>query len=383
MNQTGYRSALGGVAIRRKTGVRLRGRQHNGLGAGVDSRVQPTARLLAAYGQGAQAVATHSAGVGGLGAGVYSRVQPTARLLSRYGLPAQAVAAPSTAPPADAAFRAGVSGAAAAALAKGLSGIHWLAQGIGLALAAEIVTKAMKEPEQSPVETRADMVRAAREASNPFLRGSSAGPGFDAVIRLPVHGRNAGGMGQYGSAPTTVATTSASKGGGLLSAAGGPWGLAIMGVTTAITAYLGFRSRRNQRKVATTQIVDEAQPLLERNLEAWNKSLKTESAQKQALANYDAVWGEVVHQCSSPQMGTPGKWCIRDRERSGSWPWAVYWRDPIANDPNVTPDPQVGFRAVRDPETGLVTEVPTTETQMRNTLVPLVLAGAALYFVRS
>lgn len=375
--------------------MRLRGAR-SGLGAGVDSRVQPTARLLSAYGQGASAVA--SPNLNGLGAGVDSRVQPTARLLSAYGRGASAVASPApiTSPaaspitsmppaPADAAFKAGVNGAATAALAKGLTGANWLFQGVGLALAAEFISKALdpKAPERTEIETKADVIRAARAASNPFLGGSMAGPGYDQTIKLPLHGKQQG-MGAAGAAAGAAASAGGKGASGqVLAAFGGPVGLAIMGATTAITQYIGFRARRNARKVATTQIVNEAQPLLERNLEAWHNSPKTKSAQAQALANFDAVWEEVKYQCGKPEMGTPGRWCVEHRSRGGSWPWEVYWRDPIANDPNVIEDPPQGFQAVRDPETGEVVEVPTEETQLRNTLVPFVLAGAALYFVTS
>lgn len=138
---------------------------------------------------------------------------------------------------------------------------------------------------------------------------------------------------------TTAATTAASGGiaSGVLAAFGGPVGAVIFGVTTAIGLWLN--RKRPKQKVATTQIVNEAEPFLQQNLQAWNQSAKTFADQAAALANFDTIWGEVVRACGDPTMGDPGRWCIDDRKPGGKWDWFARYRDPIVNDPNVVPNP--------------------------------------------
>lgn len=143
------------------------------------------------------------------------------------------------------------------------------------------------------------------------------------------------------STATTAGTTAASGGilSGTLAAFGGPVGLAILGVTTAISLWLG--RKRPKQKIATTQIVNEAEPLLVQNLAAWHQSPKTLADQQATLNNFDIVWSRVVTQCSDPEMGTPGEWCVDDRKPGGKWDWFARYRDPIASDPNVVANPTV------------------------------------------
>lgn len=137
----------------------------------------------------------------------------------------------------------------------------------------------------------------------------------------------------------TGATTGASTGGAILGAFGGPIGIAVTGITIAIGHFVGKWKQRAKQKQYTTQIVDEAEPFLQQNLAAWGSSNKTRSEQAQAIANFDAIWGEVVRQCRVGELGKPGQWCINDRQRGGKWDWFARYRDPIENDPNVTADP--------------------------------------------
>lgn len=108
-------------------------------------------------------------------------------------------------------------------------------------------------------------------------------------------------------------------------------GPAIMGITLLI----GMFTKRGLQKEQTTKIVNDAEPLLKQNLQAWNSSSKTVAEQQQALANFNAVWQQVVAACSNTAYGDPGHWCIDDRNRGGKWDWFSYYYDPIANDPNV------------------------------------------------
>lgn len=116
-------------------------------------------------------------------------------------------------------------------------------------------------------------------------------------------------------------------------------GAAIAGVTLAVGMFLNRNSAYFARASATTHIVDEAETLLKNNLAAWNQSDKYQSEQRQALENFNSIWNQVVQSCSAPQFEEQGRNCVSERSRGGKWDWFSYYYDPIANDPNVKPDP--------------------------------------------
>jgi hypothetical protein len=125
-------------------------------------------------------------------------------------------------------------------------------------------------------------------------------------------------------------------------------GVAVAAVVLALTAW--FNRKGPHQKVQTTEIVNELEPMLQENVRAYQAGPHTVSSQAQALANFDAVWNTLVENCELEQYGEPGKRCISDRqagscqwqEAGGCWNWFVGYRDPIANDPNVKPDPILG-----------------------------------------
>jgi len=131
------------------------------------------------------------------------------------------------------------------------------------------------------------------------------------------------------------------------SAAGASWATAaipIIGPAVAgVTLGLGllFSRKRPRQKVAATHIVDDLEPHLKANLKGYLEGPRTKTAQRQAIANFDAAWAYLTSQqgCGNPQLGPPGEWCIRDRARGGQWDWFAMYRDPIADDPEVRPDP--------------------------------------------
>jgi hypothetical protein len=167
----------------------------------------------------------------------------------------------------------------------------------------------------------------------------------------------------------------------------------------AVTLVLGllFSRKGPKQKVATTSVANKVEPALQQNLAAYLAGPRTVSSQKQALANFDAGWAYLVEYCDTPTMGDPGKKCVSDRQSgactwkatagawttdsttgesrwtpagaagSGNdcWNWFVGYRDPIANDPGVIPDPVYDasgnlVTTVTDPTTGVVTTVPYT-----------------------
>lgn len=133
--------------------------------------------------------------------------------------------------------------------------------------------------------------------------------------------------------------------------------------------------------VEATKLANEAEPLLLQNLQTYlSAPTRYASFQAAALNNYDLTWNALVSGCSNPQLGAAGQACISDRQRgachyqtspggwdadgtytypgaagSGSacWNWFVGYRDPIANDPNVVPDPVPGSSVV----SGLLSDV--------------------------
>jgi len=145
----------------------------------------------------------------------------------------------------------------------------------------------------------------------------------------------------------TTGGTVATSAGGTTSIAAAAWGTAaipivgaaVAGVTVALMLY--FNRKGPRQKVATTEIVNKIEPLMEDNLRGYMEGPRTPEAQAQALANFDAGWQYVLDGCGIPEMGEPGRRCISERQQGGSAPWCptgtgcdwfTLYRDPIAND---------------------------------------------------
>lgn len=122
-------------------------------------------------------------------------------------------------------------------------------------------------------------------------------------------------------------------------------GLLVSGAITGVTAALRaiFSRKGPAQREAATAIVNDLEPLLQQNLQAYLSGPRTVSNQQAALANFDSAWQLLTSSqyCGNPALGDPGRACIADRSRGGRWDWASYYRDPIASDPDVRPDPTV------------------------------------------
>ena len=125
-------------------------------------------------------------------------------------------------------------------------------------------------------------------------------------------------------------------------------GALSFGIGAVAALALAFLSRQGpKQKVATTQIANQVEPLMQQNLAAWNASAKTCADQAVALATWDSLWNSLVNGCANPSLGDPGHSCIDDRlpagvqfeyntfhlVGNGMYNWKAYYRDPIANDP--------------------------------------------------
>lgn len=91
-----------------------------------------------------------------------------------------------------------------------------------------------------------------------------------------------------------------------------------------------------QTCVLATQVVDQIEPALKANLDAYLNGPRTIADQTAALNAFDYAWSQVVQACSSPQLGDAGKRCISERGPGGRPSWGKNWfelyRDPIAHD---------------------------------------------------
>lgn len=395
MQQSSYRSALQATPRRHKFGV-----------SGINSRVQDTAWLLSHVAQpaGRSALPPRRGGVPNGVRGVNSRVQDTAWLLSHVAQPAGPAALPPSLPPLA---RAGIQGVTGAALGKGLGvlGADWLTQGLILAMGTEFVSRMInQDPGLEKLEKEAEVQEFSRQAEDWSGRELVGQDRFVYVIPSHLDRRISfrSGLGDAGgergrglgfNLPASVITateiakgTAAASSSTWLAAAGGPIGLAVAGVTTALTLLMG--RKRPARKVATTNIVNEVEPLLKQNLQGYLNGPRTVSSQRQALENFDAAWQWLVQNCRTPEMGEPGKWCVEDRQEgackwrdaSGQcWNWFVGYRDPIAND---TPNPDPGMVAETDPVTGETRYRPDPQAQAAAggpNAAPLLIAGVLAF----
>jgi len=118
----------------------------------------------------------------------------------------------------------------------------------------------------------------------------------------------------------------------------------IAGVTMGLM--LLFSRKGPKQKVATTKIVNDVEPLLRQNVDAYLAGDRTPLSQTQALANFDAGWQYVLDNCGATVMGDPGQRCISERMEGATphWDacpvegcrnWFQMYRDPIRDNPPV------------------------------------------------
>jgi hypothetical protein len=124
-------------------------------------------------------------------------------------------------------------------------------------------------------------------------------------------------------------------------------GPAIAAVTVAIELILN--SGCGQTCIVAAQDANAQEQLLQQNLAAYfgTPAPRTQSQQTAALANFDAIWAQLVAECNVPSLASAGQRCITDRQRG-----ACTWKQTV---PPIYPNsPQVGdcwnwFNGYRDP----------------------------------
>lgn len=171
-----------------------------------------------------------------------------------------------------------------------------------------------------------------------------------------------------GIAATAVTTTATIL--VALGTIGGPVGAAIAGIAAIGIAIANAFSGCGQTCVAASNIANQVEAILAQNLQHYLTSpVHYRSLQLAALNNFDIAWAALLKACSNQQLLQAGVNCIADRQQgackwqtspagwqqqsgqwvyvgagqagSGSscWNWFVGYRDAIANDPTVVPDP--------------------------------------------
>jgi hypothetical protein len=114
---------------------------------------------------------------------------------------------------------------------------------------------------------------------------------------------------------------------------------AALDIAGAITSLFGPNPNNTIASGYVNQIEAD---IMKPNLATWQAlpaSQKFYSIQQAALANFMTGWNQVLRLCQNPALGSAGVNCVGDRQRGGKWDWFAYYYTPIANDPEVIPDP--------------------------------------------
>lgn len=132
----------------------------------------------------------------------------------------------------------------------------------------------------------------------------------------------------------------------------GPVGAAIAGIAAIGLAIANMFGGCGQTCVAATNIANQAESALQQNVQHYLSSpVHYYSLQLAALNNFDTVATAMHKACSDPALGPAGQRCISERlVLGGTAPWCpnpgntgcdwiTLYRNPIANDPHVVPDP--------------------------------------------
>lgn len=186
----------------------------------------------------------------------------------------------------------------------------------------------------------------------------------------------------------------------------GPFIQAAASVAVAIeTMFSGC----GQTCVETSQAANQVGALLSQNLSNYlSQPVHYASIQSAALTVFDQAWAQLQQTCGNPQFGAAGQRCISDRQAGactwksstygwvqgsdGSWKyvqsgpagsggqcwnWFSGYRDPIANDPTVVPDPVAGGTT----GAGGASISGAAASSSGSSLIPLLLLGVIVFVV--
>lgn len=124
-----------------------------------------------------------------------------------------------------------------------------------------------------------------------------------------------------GFLPAGGAAAGAAVGGGIAAS------IATAGILAAPIALQMYLNRKGPgQKRSTSMIAEEAQRLMEENLELY---LAGHIDQPTAMGNFDVAWRYLFDNCSQLSMGEPGQRCVDERKRGGQWDYFARFFDPI------------------------------------------------------
>lgn len=113
--------------------------------------------------------------------------------------------------------------------------------------------------------------------------------------------------------------------------------------TAAVNTWLNQIQLAHNADTATTQIVNELEPLLRQNVAAYLSGPGTCEDQAAAMSAYLTAYNWLISPagCGNGAYGSAGNRCISDRfgpdgptdTSNTKWPWANYYYYPILNDP--------------------------------------------------
>ena len=208
------------------------------------------------------------------------------------------------------------------------------------------------------------------------------------------------GLGALGSAQSTGLIESIASTGALTTVsilhslsiglfASGPVTAVIGGLIAVGTLIATMFHGCGQTCIAATQDANKAADILTQNLNAYMSApVHYKSIQTAALNNVDTIFTALRQACSDPALGAAGQRCISERlVRGGTAPWCpnpghtgcdwfAEFRDPIANDPKVVPDPAPVAASASDGSGAAVSAAASTALSS-----PMILAALALILV--
>ncbi len=141
-----------------------------------------------------------------------------------------------------------------------------------------------------------------------------------------------------------------------------------------------------------TQFANQAASALDQMKAAYfAQPVRYKSSQTAALSYFDQIAGWLQQMCSNPALGAAGQRCISERlVHGGSAPWCpggtgcdwiTAYRDPIANDAGVVPDPpSAAIAGTVDSITNALGLGPSSGAGLPDWVLPAALIGFALAF---
>ena len=203
-------------------------------------------------------------------------------------------------------------------------------------------------------------------------------------------------------------------GGGLLTALpfsgpAAPFVAIAAGITEvggAIMNLIGVGKGCGPTCVQTSQWANQAETLLQQNLNAYfaQPAPRSAASQQAAMANFTAVWNQLMQICSQPGLGTAGQHCVSDRQQGACtirqtqagynstvaqnvpsslvvppgqcWNWFAGYFNPIQNDPYVGAAAPAGTSQGAGPNT-IFNPLSTVAAISSTGISPILLIGGA------